>query len=475
MNEIEPSVKTQDDVLPEYHDEGERQDTIESSVKAQDDMLPEHHDESERQDTIEPTSTVKTQSIVLPKYHDEAELHDVVEPTPRKRSWWRKRKNIVVISVVLIVIILGGVIFKVVKSRSGTISYLYTPVVQGNLSLSVDTTGVIQASTYNLDFSGTGIVHEIDVSVGQTVTKGQTLAKLDSAALQDTLKQLKDNGASQDAINVAQDNVNAATLTAPSAGVVTTINGSIGGRSTAAQASSGTTSNATGFIQIVDESTLQVLLNIDEAKMSHVAKGEAVSFSVDAYPNHTFTGTIDTISHLAQTIANVVTYPVTVDVDQKTLTGAAIFPGMTASATVTVATRSNALLLPINAVSFAQQAVSQNLITSTQTQKALADAKTLLNNYESSASGGGLQDDPNPTYVLEVQNGKYVLIPVVLGLTDGTSYQVLAGLTGSSVVVAGQTTTGGGSSAGGPSAAGPVPAGGAPPASGGPQVISSGK
>lgn len=60
----------------------------------------------------------------------------------------------------------------------------------------------MQSSIYNLVFTGSGTIAKIDVSVGQTVTKGQVLAELDKTSLQDALN------AAQATVLSAQTGVN---------------------------------------------------------------------------------------------------------------------------------------------------------------------------------------------------------------------------------------------------------------------------
>ena len=47
------------------------------------------------------------------------------------------------------------------------------------------------------------------------------------------------------------------------------------------------------------------------------------------------------------------------------------------------------------------------------------------------------EDDPTAAYVLERTKDQWVVKPVVLGLTDDTSYEVLAGLSENEPIVVG--------------------------------------
>jgi multidrug efflux pump subunit AcrA (membrane-fusion protein) len=371
---------------------------------------------------------------------DEDEKIEAAQKRARRRRWY------IPIAVVLLLIILVPVIFFALRGlRMRGVTYQYKQVTQGNIALIVSATGPVQGTIYNADFLATGRVSEIDVKLGQSVKAGQTLAKIDNTALEDALKQAqaslqqqKDFG-TLDAINVAQaqvdtaqHNLDNATLTAPHAGVVTAINGAVGGMTTGGGSVSGGGSGVAGFIQIVDSSSLQVQANVNESDIGGVAVGQAVSFTVNAYGSRTFHGTVSAIAPLGQNASNVVTYPVTISVDMESIQGANVLPGMTASVTITVAMHSNALLVPVDAVNFAQ---ASTLISSSERDVALSQAQQMMAGLQSGGTGGA---KPNMTasYVLERANNRWTAKPVVLGLTDGTSYEVLSGLTlGESVAV----------------------------------------
>ena len=164
--------------------------------------------------------------------------------------------------------------------------------------------------------------------------------------------------------------------------------------------------------------------------------GQAAQFTVGAYGNRTFNGTASAISPLGQNVSNVVTYPVLINVDMKSLNGANVLPGMTANVSITTAMRSNVLLIPVDAVNFAQ---SSTAISSSTRNAAMDQARQMLANLQSSSTDVS-KDNPTATYVLARVNGKWNAQPVVLGLTDSTSYEVLAGLTQGETIVVGLQT-----------------------------------
>jgi HlyD family secretion protein len=255
------------------------------------------------------------------------------------------------------------------------------------------------------------------------------------------------------AVTTAKHNLNNALLTAPHDGIVTTINGTVGGAPgtpLTGSSSTGTTTAGATFIQIVDTSALQIQANINETDTANLKVGEVASFTVNAYGNRAFRGTVASISPNGQTTSNVVTYPVSIDVDMSNtnLHDVTLLPGMTANVTITVLNRDNVLTIPVDAVNYARLASSAStstsgsrpaLVSRQEVTSALRQARQRLveltnNNPQIS------NDNPLAAYILETANGQFVIKPVVLGLTDGTVYEVLDGLAENEVIVVGTST-----------------------------------
>jgi HlyD family secretion protein len=94
---------------------------------------------------------------------------------------------------------------------------------------------------------------------------------------------------------------------------------------------------------------IDIYANIDEADVGRLAAGQPVSFTVNAYPNRTFTGTVRMVRLGAQTIQNVVTYTAVIGVDNRDM---ALLPGMTANVQIVTDERRNALRVPNAALRF---------------------------------------------------------------------------------------------------------------------------
>ncbi|HTS03927.1 MAG TPA: efflux RND transporter periplasmic adaptor subunit, partial [Thermoanaerobaculia bacterium] len=89
--------------------------------------------------------------------------------------------------------------------------------------------------------------------------------------------------------------------------------------------------------------------NIDEADVGRIREGQIASFTVDAYPDQLFKGSVSQIRLSPQTVQNVVTYPVMLDVPNQDLK---LKPGMTANVVVPVDVRHDALRVPNAALRF---------------------------------------------------------------------------------------------------------------------------
>ncbi len=293
-----------------------------------------------------------------------------------------------------------------------------------------------------------------------SIQAAQAKVNADQAALNSALAEANSsNTTSQTSVTTEQGLVNEAlaqlaadqhdldnaTLLAPHDGIVTVINGNVGGlpgvptnvssANTTTPPSTSTTTPGT-FIQLVDTQALQVQANVNETDMANLQVGEPVTFTVNAFNGRTFTGTVSAIAPNGQTVSNVVTYPVTIDVDPKSLNGARILANMTANVNITVIHHTSVLLIPVDAVNFARLAAQQGLVDRQAVSNAMRQARQTLTTLEGK-NPNIVTESPIPTFVLERDKDQFVVKPVVLGLTDGTQYEVLNGLSTKDKVVTG--------------------------------------
>jgi HlyD family secretion protein len=103
------------------------------------------------------------------------------------------------------------------------------------------------------------------------------------------------------------------------------------------------------FIIANDLAKMQIDANVSEADVGSVEDGQTSTFTVDAFPNRTFTGKVIQIRNSPVTVQNVVTYDTVIEVSNPDLK---LKPGMTATISITTAQRSGVLKLPNSALRF---------------------------------------------------------------------------------------------------------------------------
>ncbi|MDP2260263.1 MAG: efflux RND transporter periplasmic adaptor subunit [Caulobacter sp.] len=96
-----------------------------------------------------------------------------------------------------------------------------------------------------------------------------------------------------------------------------------------------------------DLSKLEVKITVDEADIGQVQEGQAVRFTVDAFPDETYTGVVTQVRKQPETSANVVAYIVIAQADNP---GGRLMPGMTANADIVLERRTGVLKVPAAAL-----------------------------------------------------------------------------------------------------------------------------
>jgi membrane fusion protein, macrolide-specific efflux system len=240
------------------------------------------------------------------------------------------------------------------------------PVSQGTVTATVTASGSVRsASTATASFATGGTVTDIAVAVGQKVRKDQVLAHVDPrsakrnlalaeadlTAANDALSRAQSAGSDTSsaqnsvtqarlAVDDARAAVDGTTLTAPMAGTVVAINGTVGGSSGGGTApatagasgaggsgsggggsggggsgggGSGGGSSTAGFIDLANLSKLQVTAAFAEADATRIKVGQAATVTWNALQNAQATGTVAAIDPQGTTGNNVVTYGVTVN------------------------------------------------------------------------------------------------------------------------------------------------------------------
>jgi HlyD family secretion protein len=148
---------------------------------------------------------------------------------------------------------------------------------------------------------------------------------------------------SQNEVNQAKLNLSYATIKSPISGVVLKRAVDVG------QTVAASMSTPTLFIIAKDLSQMKVMADVDEADIGQVKAGQRVEFTVDAYQEDKFSGTVQEVRLSPTTTSNVVTYTVVISAenpDQKLL------PGMTATCTIVTQEVEDAIAIPVKALKF---------------------------------------------------------------------------------------------------------------------------
>lgn len=294
------------------------------------------------------------------------------------------------IAVVVIVIVAVAAWAMSGGKKEEDINFKEEKVALKTLQNSVTATGTIEAVTsVTVGTQVSGIVNKLYVDYNSQVKKGQVIAELDKTNLLSELNTAKANLASaQSSLNYqaanmeryktlykkglvsadeyenalltyrqakeqvasskenvqrAQTNLGYATITSP-------IDGTVISKSVEEGQTVAASFNTPELFTIAKDLTnMQVVANVDEADIGNVKEGNRVTFTVDAYPDDTFEGTVKQVRLEATTTNNVVTYEVVISAPNADLK---LKPGLTANVTIYTQERSGVLAVVNKALRF---------------------------------------------------------------------------------------------------------------------------
>lgn len=162
--------------------------------------------------------------------------------------------------------------------------------------------------------------------------------------------------------------------------------------------------NVANLYVIADLEHMQVVGNVDEADIGQVKVGQRVTFTVDAYTDDIFNGTVTQVRLNPTTTSNVVTYEVIVDAPNPELK---LIPGMTANLTIYTLELEDAMAVPLKALKF--QPVQPDDETG-YLPEPVADATKPVSS------------------VWVLRDGRLVQTAVRTGVSNGISQQIVSGL-----------------------------------------------
>ena len=172
------------------------------------------------------------------------------------------------------------------------------------------------------------------------------------------------------------------------------------------------------FLIALDLTKMQVDTNVSESDIGGMTEGKEATFTVDAYPGVSFSGTIRQVRLAPINVQNVVTYNVVVGVDNKDLR---LKPGMTANVSIVVAQKDQVLKVPHAALRFVP-AKDDRERRGTEGHTATRGGRPPV------GTGGGTL--PSRTVWKPSENGDLVLLSVETGISDGMATEILSGALG---------------------------------------------
>ncbi len=289
---------------------------------------------------------------------------------------------------VVVIIIVAYLLFA--RNHSQIYNFKFDKVSQGDLTVFVTATGTINAVTsVDVGTQVSGIIAKLYADFNSVVKKGQIIAQIDSTFLVQSVKDaeasldkakaqfadskrnldreksLLDHGldsqlnydaalttyesneanlkSAEATLDRAKINLAYATIYAPIDGVV--INRAVNiGQTVAASFSSPTL-----YTIANDLKKMQVETTVDETDIGRVSIGQQATFTVDAYPDDKFAGTVSQIRLAPQSIQNVVNYIVIIDVNNDQLK---LMPGLTANVKILVGSANDVMKVSNMALRF---------------------------------------------------------------------------------------------------------------------------
>ena len=350
-----------------------------------------------------------------------------------------RRGRRLAIAGVLLVLVAAAAGWRIMQAPAA-VKYSTAPVTQGPITRAVAATGTVNpVMTIIVGSYVSGVISDMYCDYNTRVKKGQVCARVDArpyrAALDQANGQLtrdlaqlegaranlrrfaeldrQDSIARQTyedqaalvhqltgtvqldraAVEMAQVNLGYTNIVSPVDGTVVARNITIG------QTVAASFQTPTLFLIATDLTRMQVDTNVSESDIGMVRTGDEAHFTVEAFGERAFSGTVAQVRQAPQTVQNVVTYDVVVNVDNPEFL---LKPGMTATVGIVTERRASVLRVPDQALRFMPGGLH------------LANAR---------AQGNGR----GRSQVWILRDSKPVPVPIEIGLDDDTNTEVVSG------------------------------------------------
>src|SRR5277367_3669458 len=348
-----------------------------------------------------------------------------------------KRVQLLLGLIVTITIVVGTVAAYLIRKQpredaSPAAASTISPEIR-EIDSTVTTSGTVRLRTgaeVRVGSQVSGIVRKLNVTVGSHIQKGDIIAEIDPRPLQARVEQARTQeamdevglGKAQRDLNRGQQlfkegvlpaqqkedlewqmksaqakleksksdlaaseiDLSYAVIRAPISGTVASVSTQEGETVAASFA-------APTFVTIIEDNALELVAMVDETDIANVRPGDAVKFTVEAYPSREMPAIVKRIDPVATIISGVVNYPVMATIQKD---GQLLKPDMTANITIKTAER-KALVVP----------------------------------------NAAIQRDGEERFVLLVRDGKQEKRPVSIGARDAGFTEIKKGLTASDKVL----------------------------------------
>ena len=283
---------------------------------------------------------------------------------------FRKKKTYVII--ILILLIAGGVYY--VKSKKPTTLYTTEPATRGNLTRTVSVTGtIIPPIQADVAFKMSGRITTLSADMGDHVTKGQSLATIDTgtlpsqlvqaeqelAAQEKTLASMQRKGSSysyfdkqsqgavikqdQASVSQIQTQIGYATLYAPISGTIIKKNVEVG-----EMAMADAVTADTSIFTIASDGDLETQVEVPESDIVNVVLGQKAQVTLDAFlASDILNATVSEIDPASTVIQDVVYYDVKLKFSQP---DSRLKVGMSTNVDINTAEHDNVVMVPQRAI-----------------------------------------------------------------------------------------------------------------------------
>jgi HlyD family secretion protein len=403
------------------------------------------------------------------KHQERIDIEEIVDREVSTSGWLQRpvARWTAAILATLLLLAIGWSFF----GGDTAVRYLTEPATRGNLIVIVTATGSVQP-TNRVDVSSelSGTIRDVLVDYNSPVTAGQQLAELDTDKLEATVESSRaklaaakakvadaeatvvekerdlarkktlaekqytstqdldlaqaaydravaalastraDVGVAEAELKLNETNLGKACICSP-------INGVVLERNVDPGQFVATSLQAPVLFSIAEDlKQMELQVDVDEADVGTIKKGQRASFSVDAFPDRKFPATIRDVRFASEVIQGVVTYKAVLDIDNSELL---LRPGMTATAEITTTEIADALLVPNAALRFTPP--TSDTVEDQSFLRRIIPGPPRFRPASRRAETG-----PNRT-IWVLRQGEPTPVEVSIGLSDGKRTRVVSG------------------------------------------------